>query len=124
MRALAGRSRKLPKQSRRIPLPGNSDRGDGLDHGKYFMCWNCGFVCDVDRDELGDAETRAGDNQTSYSTPAYGNAGGNAETALEDYTVVMELGPDGTAKGVRHPIMSDVTGGCPFCGSKNWRGDY
>jgi len=53
--------RRLPKRSRTRPVYGKGD-----DKGRYFRCWNCGFICDKERDELGDADSDAGDNHTDY----------------------------------------------------------
>ena len=41
--------KRLRKEKRTIPI-----RGIWEDKGKYFRCWNCGFVCDSQRDSLGD----------------------------------------------------------------------
>ena len=38
--------------------------------------------------------------------------------------VLLENGVDGEPKTVRLNWTPDVTSGCPFCGTKNWRGDY
>jgi len=128
MRARARGSRKIRRRSKTIPLKGHSVRGNGEDAGKWFKCWNCGFICNVDRDALGDNETRSGDGQTDYHTPSYGSSDMSDEVnglaALEDYTVALALGVDGNPQGIRHNIMSDVSSGCPMCGSRNWRGDY
>ena len=53
--------RKLAKRSRTLPV-----YGEGADKGKYFRCWNCGWICNVDRDELGDSDSSAGDEHTDY----------------------------------------------------------
>ena len=154
--------RKLPKRSRTRPI-----RGKGDDEGKYFRCWNCGFICNKDRDELGDAESNAGDNHLDYHniapTDPYTNdsaskrlcLGGNTghyhvmmtlmcakikeyyqdeigdfytdETGdkyegsivgVEDDAVCSEL------KTITHDYTSNITRGCPFCGSTNWMGKY
>ena len=47
--------RSLRKESRTLPI-----FGKGEDEGKYYHCWNCGFVCDVDRDALGDSDSSSG----------------------------------------------------------------
>lgn len=38
---------RLPKDKRTIRLRGSLD-----DDGRYFRCWNCGFICDSQRDVL------------------------------------------------------------------------
>ena len=53
--------RKLTKRSRTIPV-----YGEGADKGKYFRCWNCGWICNVDRDELGDSDSSSGNDHTDF----------------------------------------------------------
>ena len=130
-RSRARGSRKLPKESRTIPLRGNSDRGNGEDDGKYYRCWHCGFVCDVTRDSLGDSQSRSADNHTDYHTPSYGSKDSGDEVnslsvlgGVAHSFVALKNGSDGNPLGIRHDHESVVTGGCPMCGSLNWRGDY
>lgn len=112
-----------------MPVPGKGD-----DDGRYFRCWNCGFVCDSQRDELGDSESRGGDDHTNYYRYAQPDSSVSPTDKTKKlclagpighYHTIMELGYDGsTPKTITHPIKSDVSRGCPFCGSTNWRGDY
>lgn len=130
--------KKLPlrKRSRTKPIYGTGD-----DEGKYYRCWNCGFVCDASRDKLGDGE--AGDNHTASSTGdslylagvrPYGKRS-HLYVGLEDqcclggpighYHTAMRLRAEGSTyvENVVHDLKSNVTHGCPFCGTTNWRGD-
>ena len=121
--------RKLIKRSRTRPV-----YGEGADKGKYFRCWNCGFVCNVDRDQLGDSDSWSGNEHTdyhedylysSYDAPddpsRYAVLGGD----IGDYYVALNIvTPDGEPELIRHKYTSDISRGCPFCGSTNWRGDY
>ena len=115
--------RVIPKEARTIPLPGNEDRGNGLDDDRYFSCWHCGFTCDSDRDSLGgfgdgvsysdaiiESVPTVGDPLTSVSV--LGNP---------HYQVALELGMDGNPKEIRHEIIPVVNNGCPLCGTLNWR---
>lgn len=111
------RSRKPRKESRTIPLWGTPERGDGLDSGKYYKCWNCGFICNTDRDALGDAQSVSDISYESYDLlDEYGDSvadtGGCKHTIFEGegYTTVRYI-----------PV---VNSGCPMCGTLNWRGDY
>jgi hypothetical protein len=135
-------ARVARKRSRTLPIYGNPEMGDGKDDGKYFRCWNCGFVCNVERDALGDSESLSGVSyeiyEQKYSTdgsPApfigaaiHGEAlDGEAlirKCCLYTGHVLLENGPDGTAKGIYRNWSPLVSAGCPFCGSRNWRGDY
>ena len=120
------RTPKLPKQSRQIPLPASSERGNGLDAGRYFRCWNCGFVCDIDRDSLGGARSGSGVNpQEYYPQPDTGVEVGQCVLGgLDSVFVALEQGADGLAKGIQHSLWAVVSGGCPLCGSKNWKGEF
>ena len=115
---------KLKKESRTLPIFG---RGD--DAGKYFHCWNCGFVCDKDRDELGDSASRGGDGHLDALNLVSDNVANALHVAVlggctGHYHVAGELGPDSVPREVTHTFKSDVSRGCPSCGSTNYRGDY
>ena len=76
---------RLPREKKVIRIPGSLE-----DDGKFYRCWNCGFICNGNRDVL------------------VGNFGGvNASTYVD---------VDGLTK-----YKAEVTGGCPFCGSGNYR---
>ena len=120
--------RKLIKRSRTLPV-----YGEGDDEGKYFRCWNCGFICKVGRDELGDSDSSAGDEHTDYhqthhcSTYDLPDAASRYATLGGDtghYQVAQLKGIDGNPVTIRHDFTSDISSGCPFCGTKNYRGDY
>jgi len=118
-------SRSIKKRSRTLPIFGKGD-----DDSRYFRCWHCGFVCKVDRDELGDEESEAGDDHADINNLAnadsYTNNAANHSSirmCLGHY-VAMRIGADGNPKTIVHLHTSDVSRGCPFCGSTNWRGDY
>lgn len=116
------RSKKVRKEARRIPVWGSPERGGGEDHDRYFVCWHCGFICDVQRDEL------AGDEDESLVEPiAYdlvdedGNTAGYCFGAAGDTQTICEAngGEWKTQKYTHHS-----NGGCPLCSTRNWRGDY
>ena len=122
------RPKKLRKESKRIPIHGSSERGDGRDSGRYFECWHCGFICDAERDFLGGPEDSARVTPVSYNqvgedttTAAYHCQGALASTSpTVDQTACEAAG--GTWSRVRY--KPEVESGCPFCGTPNWRGDY
>jgi hypothetical protein len=60
-------NRKLRKDSRTIPLWGSLDRGGGEDHQKWYECWFCGWRCNVERDALGDGQSRSGVVHEDYN---------------------------------------------------------
>ena len=117
--------RSLKKRSRTLPI-----YGKGADAGKYFHCWNCGFVCDKDRDELGDSSSKGGDGHLDALDLIVNVPGGNTANhavlggSIGHYHVAALVGPDSIPVLVEHTFKSDVSRGCPHCGSTNWRGDY
>lgn len=118
------RSRKLRKRSRTIPV-----KGFGDDAGKYYRCWYCGFVCNVDRDALGDAETGSGEYHIDFAGRSDGSGDSssplNTLALMDGHDVVLlELDSTGTPKTIYHEFQPKPSSGCPSCGSKNWRGDY
>lgn len=144
-RKLRGNSRTLPVRSRDNYTESNGvdDRGDT---GKYFRCWNCGFVCNSDRDELGDKDSKAAvstqiydqkyssdnENTTDGSTrqigsPIHGDNDGVPllkMLTLRSGHVIHKKDAAGDNVKIRHNWEPKVTGGCPFCGTRNWRGDH
>ncbi len=127
-------NRKLFKDSRRIPVSSKEpkDLGERGDTNKYYRCWNCGFICNEERDALGDAYSTSG----NYAYEAIRTAQGYVETdelditpvlggSIVDYFTLLELGVDGsTPKTIRYTFEALVSSGCPVCGTLNWRGDY
>lgn len=119
---------RIAKDSRRIQLWGDPIRGDGQDHAKWYRCWNCGFICNIERDALGDSQSGSGVVHKDYAQqPDPGTV--KLEATLGGISAVhsiSEEGADGTAKGVRNAIMvsSSASSGCPFCSTLNWKGDY
>ncbi len=71
-----------------------SMRGERDDTGKWWRCWNCGFPCNVDRDALDTSE--------------------HAGTGIVYATYVDN-------DGVTKYKVSTTSGGCPFCGCKNYK---
>ena len=111
---------RLPKQAKSIPM-----KGTGEDAGKWFKCWNCGFPCDVDREDS--SGSTAGDNHIDFHSPSLGFV----ENGIEDrmlvldeppfYHTIMEKDASGTAKTIVHEHLTSVTKGCPMCGTTNFK---
>ena len=114
---------RIHKDSRTIPIWGSPTRGDGLDHGKWFRCWNCGFLCNKDRDALGDSQSRDGVAYEDYAPLTEGMNSGGA--VLGTGVVAPQTNSEDDALLIRFPVMvSEKSTGCPFCHTLNWRGDY
>ena len=109
---------RLPKRKRTIPL-----QGDLEDSGRYYRCWNCGFINDIERNQVGD-----GDGTTQLDAPEI--AMGSILTddvlsgviILDDMFTLLENGSDGNpVTTYRHNNYLKVIGGCSLCGSRNYR---
>lgn len=70
--------RKLIKRSRTLPV-----YGEGDDEGKYFRCCFCGWICNVDRDELGDSESSSGNEHTDYHETHHCSTYGEYDGTIE-----------------------------------------
>jgi len=108
---------RLPQEQRTIPIDGYGD-----DLGKYFRCWNCGFICKLGRDELTSSIARAGTAYTDY----YAKSDPGKENRLyigkrDEPVVLLELDSDGDPKEILHSFKATVTSGCPLCGCKQWK---
>lgn len=122
-------SHRPRRRSRRIPI-----RGYNADTGRYFRCWNCGFICNKDRDLLGDNDSQPGTVYTVYTPPADATIAGSGDPlavisvmdSISSMGVSLATDTDGSSiTATTSPILYDISGtGCPFCHSLNWRGDY
>lgn len=116
----------LPKDSRTLSVPASRHRDDGTDFRNLYKCWNCGFHCKVGRDDLGGVESVAGTSHEDYSTPSdYYDSNVIVLGGPDDsFHVLLELDAAGDPKEIYHDFKSVISGGCPKCGTRNWRGDY
>ena len=132
------RKNRVKKRSRTISLPGHEDYGDGRDADRYFRCWNCGFVCDKERDALGGADSTGGQNYSLWtdvyssdgSSPIYHGDGENDEVVLAALAtirtghVIMKSNADGDPATVVFNWYNEGGTGCPLCNTLNWKGDH
>lgn len=113
---------------RRYTKPARALRGSFEDAGKYYHCQHCGFICNIDRDDLGGSADRDGLSYENYSDILYESPLGNGSAILgsdiEHFQTILEVGADGLPKVVEENWRAVVVSGCPLCGSRNWRGDY
>lgn len=108
---------RLPKRKRTIPL-----KGDLEDSGRYYRCWRCGFINNIERNKVGD-----GNGTTQLDSPdiAMGGFGTgdplSVHIILDDMFTILENGSDGNPiTTYRHNNYSQIIGGCSLCGSKNF----
>ena len=138
------------KRVRPVKSSPSADTEARSDEGKYFRCWNCGFICDKERDALG-KDMRSRDSSEYYDQYYPQSIQGDRSTTLTDYqlslegitdsendaspragiafarlamlrggAIVMESSADGTAKTIRLTYKPKNEGGCPFCGTTNY----
>ena len=123
------RKSRYRKQIRTIPIRANDgDSGRELiDKGSYFRCWNCGFICDVRRDELS-KDGRRGTVLTEGTSTSYGDTtlnyavgdSVNIGAGVGHDIVLAEVGPDGTPVTVMHSYTVGGSG-CPMCHTRVWK---
>jgi len=107
---------RLNHDARSFPYKARGDES-------LWKCWNCGFICNEDRDDH--SGSHAGDNHVIAVTPALGGQGLNGmliTTEVGKEHVIMKQDSNGDAAVIEHNYTSDVTKGCPFCGSTNYKG--
>ena len=119
------------------------------DSGRYFRCWNCGFVCDSWRDELGGSDDRAGTGEElspitiDLPGPTYSIDINEAQGKLVIQGIAVLERPDITADIIidenGEPAVDEngevalgsdnlylwtplISRGCPLCGTLNYDG--
>lgn len=121
-------SKRIAGDARSIPLHGDPDRGDGRDANRYYRCWNCGFICDVERDsQIGHPSGEDYLESIQASDPNANSARNEPnlsmlEDSLENCQIGLKLTQDGTAETVAHTFESVIKAGCPLCGTTSWKG--
>ena len=143
-RQAAARKPRRPRDSRTVCVGDETDQDNGI----LYHCWWCGFTCNDSRDIVGGDDTP---NQISYqdfTVTAEGftgtesgiegteyHDGGLASKSLmlnspdnnelhNGVIPMVRAGSDGNPQTTVHNFTATPSGGCPFCGCKNYRGDY
>jgi hypothetical protein len=121
------RRTKLPRERKTIRLKAG-DKGTGreqIDHGRYFRCWHCGFICDIERDEL--SEGRNGSSVSNYYSNALGAMPGSGDKSamlvlkMAQRTFILpKADSSGDAVTVYDHWVMDMSG-CPLCGCRAWK---
>lgn len=120
------RRNKLPRDIRAKFLVDETS----TDNGVFYHCGNCGFLCNDKRDSLGGNNSGSAINHSDFTTQSAGIMPGVPQTAITFVACVqtsiagVALNSSGNAKTVVHNHRAVVSGGCPLCGSLNWRGDF
>lgn len=112
------RKNPLPKDSRTIPLKD--------DEGIWYACWWCGFTNKEGRSQLGGSASPSADDHLEAIIPSRPHDGSSVGLggSINHFQTIMKEAAGGEAQKVRHTFESNVSSGCPHCGSLNWRGDY
>lgn len=118
-------TKKLSRRNRTQHVP-----GDREDTNKFYFCQICGFITDIERDTLDFGEMSSDGIITTDFVGEINNAepfdGHDTDIVIDavdhNHEVLAKYGPDGvTDERVDHYQTSEVIGGCPCCGSKNWK---
>ena len=112
----------VPRQKRTTLL-----YGEGEYQGRFYKCWNCGFVNDKDQAVV--ADTYQGGDSSAVeefdTAPApYGTGDTSFLLTLNttfDTMTLMPVDANGNIVEINQPRRVVITGGCAFCGSYNWR---
>lgn len=120
------RRNRLPKEFHTKLIVDETD----TDNGSFYHCANCGFTCNDKQDSLGGANSGLGISHTDIRTISGGSSVGDELSSsmilrtLDNSFASGRLGSDGNPKAAVHNHVAVVSGGCPFCGTLNWRGDF
>jgi hypothetical protein len=121
--------RSLPRQKRRIKLPGAKNYGgvEADQTDKFYKCWNCGFVCKVGRDQLGDGvgycvtDTVETSDYNPQEQGLLDIKGFDMSPDDMSTVLMMKLDSQDNPVTVTHNFTQVVTSGCPLCGSRNYK---
>lgn len=120
-------TKKLPKRNRTRVV-----RGAREDTNKFYYCQICGFVTNIERDTLNGGEMTSDGlivedfvEEVNIREPFTGFDDTIVLDNIEDSKILFHLiddySLDGVVKDSHHSLTSKVIGGCPMCGSKNWK---
>jgi len=106
------------RKKRTIPIYGEKE-----DTGKYFKCWNCGFICNVGRDSLGDGDGRAYLDSPEIAGDSFGSQDPlSVELILDDLFTILQNDANGNPiTSYRYNQYPAGSGGCPLCHSQNYK---
>lgn len=115
--------RKLPKEKSTIPIWG-ADLPDAKQSGIFWHCWNCGFVANSTRDELGDGVGYVVVDEVRKKNVRLNAGIRELSLSIDRFQCgahLMQLDPLGNPVTVMHNFTQRVFAGCPKCGCKNYK---
>ncbi len=102
--------------------------GEGEDANKLYKCWNCGAICNIDREKLSQEQHSRGGvgvldaPEVSLGLQSVGEPSLNMMAVLDDFHTILLNGQDGNPiSNYRHNLYPEVGTGCYFCGSRNYK---
>lgn len=119
------RKTRLWKERKTIPVRAN-DRPAGrerTDQGRYFRCWNCGFVCDIERDLLSDKDHGMSvENYVDTVSAGLGTTSNKIYLAGPKFSWrIFQVDSAGSHVTIRQNLKAQATSGCPLCGTRAWK---
>lgn len=107
---------RVRKEKRTVPVP-----AQGAEEGRYFKCWNCGFICDIQKNALDTG--RAGNSHTPATLTPGREVGDLASVRFRvgRPIVLRALNSIGEHKPIYVQRSVTVSSGCPFCGTHAWK---
>lgn len=110
---------RTPRKKRAMPL-----YGEGDDAGKYYRCWNCGFINNIDVATVGEGKGNS-NAVLEYDglTPGSYGTGDCVNLTLDNLHSIALMRSDSSGNPIQPdaPRYTVITGGCRFCGCMNYR---
>lgn len=103
---------KTPRKNKAKVMQGSFE-----DRSKYYKCWNCGFIFDIDQVSIGG--DKAGNYSAPPESPVYNDGGKLYMETLSNLGGVCRTDSTGV---VNQPVVlgyHKVSSGCPACGYTN-----
>jgi hypothetical protein len=120
----------LPKEKRTVKYWGAESPGGGWLAGPdqsniLFKCWNCGFICNTDRDQLGDGVGYVVVDEVRVKPFRLGTGDiKDLSLSIGDFQSgcrLFQLDALGDPVTINYNFTQKVFAGCPSCGSKNYK---
>ena len=110
------RNTHLRKEKRTIPVS-----AEGSEQGRYYKCWNCGFICDKQKNALDDGHAGTAHRPATIASGRIIGDSNSVKFRVGTPVILRQLDLLGNAKPVYIERRVLVTSGCPGCGSRAWK---
>jgi hypothetical protein len=98
-----------------------TDYGGVKEANRYYHCRNCGFIVDSQKVSTGDGSGAYSQIYTVAAEGTYFDQRLYIDGPLMLGTLVVDYSADGNVLPVKRETEMTVSGGCPLCGSRNWK---